>query len=289
MQRFHSTAAHASPHGLLNGVERLVDGNVQCRVSSSDNDAGEPTQDNLHNAFLIDAASRTVGVPCADRHPFDRPGELSQLHSQPSPDVRVVNLIEVDTGHAHVCGNRRGAAPSTLERPRHGGWPNSPPTRHELTDLIRQRFHRFTHKATIAPTKRNSGLRIVRGDVGPNVLRQPHPVQVPRPRSAHISPWKPTHGDHPKPYNLKRLSQSESPTGLEITVLRRNSRDRDLLYRRASAFVTTVRSSRTHGSREIVMSPLKPLVRHQSSSGRCRRRESQRSTSLPIARIRANA
>jgi hypothetical protein len=145
MERFHATSAHAAPHGLLNGVERLVNGNVQRRVSSSNHDAGEPTQDNLYSAFLIHSASWTVGVPRAHSYPLDRPGELSQLHSQPSPDVRVVIVIECDTRHAHVCRNRRGAAPDTLERPRHRGWQNSPPTRfHELTDLTRHRSHRFT-------------------------------------------------------------------------------------------------------------------------------------------------
>ena len=67
MQRFHAAAAHATPNGLLNGVQRLVNGNMQRRGSPFDDDAGQPTQDNLHSAFLIDSSanapiSRQVGL-----------------------------------------------------------------------------------------------------------------------------------------------------------------------------------------------------------------------------------
>ena len=56
MQRFHAAAAHATPNGLLNGVQRLGNGNMQRRGSPFDDDAGQAGQDNLHSAFLIDSA-----------------------------------------------------------------------------------------------------------------------------------------------------------------------------------------------------------------------------------------
>ena len=71
MERFHATAAHGPPDRLLNGVQGVINGDVERCVPPSDDDAGEPTQDNLHCAFLVDSAARAVGIPCANRHPLD--------------------------------------------------------------------------------------------------------------------------------------------------------------------------------------------------------------------------
>ena len=136
MQWFQAPAANAPPDRLRNGVQRLVNGDMQSRVSPRDDDTGQPTQDNLHTAFLVDPAPRPVDIPCADSHPLDRPGELSQLPPQLPPDVRVVVVIEPHAGHAHVRRNRRGAPPDPLERPRHRGRQlNSPTIRYQLPDL----------------------------------------------------------------------------------------------------------------------------------------------------------
>ena len=71
MELFHATPAHAPPDGLLNGVQRVVNGDLQPGVPPSDDDAGKPTQDNLHGAFLVDSAAGAVGIPCPNRHPLD--------------------------------------------------------------------------------------------------------------------------------------------------------------------------------------------------------------------------
>lgn len=102
---------------------------------------------------------------------------------------------------------------------------------------------------------------------------------------------KTTRSNRGAPYKVKWSSQSESPTGPKSRCLRRRPRDRDLLCRRASAFAAT-RSVITAGgsrARDGYVAFLHPLVRHQPSSGACRRCESPRSRSLPVGRIRADA
>jgi len=71
MELFHAAPAHAPPDGLLSGVQRVVNGDLQRCVPPSDDDAGESAQDNLHGAFLVDSAAGAVGIPCPHRHPLD--------------------------------------------------------------------------------------------------------------------------------------------------------------------------------------------------------------------------
>jgi hypothetical protein len=140
MQRFHAPTAYAPSHRFLSCVKRVIDGDVQRGVPSPHHDAGQPTEDNLYRAFLVDSATRPVGVPRSNSHPLDRPGELAQPHSQLASDVVAVSVGERDASHAHVRRNRRRATTYTLERPRYGWRQVCPPAGgYKVAD-----FHVFT-------------------------------------------------------------------------------------------------------------------------------------------------
>src|SRR5688572_4695329 len=97
MERLHSPATNDSPDRFLRGTQRCIDRRLYVRVAAFDDDTRQAAEDDLDPAPLVDASAWAVHVGHAHADSFDRRRKLAELHTEFSPDVGTLVVIEGGT------------------------------------------------------------------------------------------------------------------------------------------------------------------------------------------------
>lgn len=122
MQRLHSSPLHASPHSLRRCADGGVYSTLRCRAPPLHDDAGQAAHNHFHDAFVIDAALRSVDIGQAYRDALDRGCELAKSRPKLACDRLSILAVERDAKYSYMSGRpgRMSPAPFALGRARDG-------------------------------------------------------------------------------------------------------------------------------------------------------------------------